>query len=95
MKQVGPKMPSGMTNPMDALQIPQEEMIQLPPQPDRKYQIIWPIRTCYLSRFYCVRVFAYLFCWSWVEERWLIRGCTADAVNLYETATPAALYPQG
>ena len=47
MKQVGPKMPSGMANPMEALQIPQEEMIQLPPQPDRKYQIIWPIRKRY------------------------------------------------
>lgn len=43
VKQVGPKVPSVM-NPMDALQIPPEEMIRLPPQPDRKYQIIWPIR---------------------------------------------------
>jgi len=44
VKQVGPKVPSAMMNPMEALQIPPEEMVQLPPQPDRKYQIIWPIR---------------------------------------------------
>lgn len=43
VKQVGPKAPPVM-NPMEALQIPPEEMIRLPPQPDRKYQVIWPIR---------------------------------------------------
>jgi hypothetical protein len=43
VKQVGPKIPK-MVNPMEALQIPPDEMIRLPPQPDRKYQIIWPIR---------------------------------------------------
>lgn len=47
VKQVGPKVPAVM-NPMDALQIPPEEMIRLPPQPDRKYQVIWPIRKFFL-----------------------------------------------
>ena len=44
IKQVGPKAPKGMMNPMDALAIPPEEMIHLPPPPDRNYQIFWPIR---------------------------------------------------
>lgn len=43
IKQVGPKMPKNMMNPMDALAIPPEEMIHLPPPPDRSYQIFWPI----------------------------------------------------
>lgn len=43
IKQVGPKVPSMPMNPMDAFQIPPEDMIHLPPQPDRKYQVIWPI----------------------------------------------------
>jgi signal recognition particle subunit SRP19 len=44
IKQVGPKVPKGILNPMDALAIPPEEMIHLPPTPDRSYQIFWPIR---------------------------------------------------
>jgi len=47
VKQIGPKnapqIPSGMLNPMEALQIPQDEMVHLPPPPDRSYQIFWPI----------------------------------------------------
>ena len=45
VKQMGGKMPpKGLLNPMDALAIPPEEMINLPPPPDRSYQIFWPIR---------------------------------------------------
>jgi signal recognition particle subunit SRP19 len=43
VKQVGPKLPPMPVNPMDALQIPPEEMVNLPPTPDRKYQIFWPL----------------------------------------------------
>ena len=39
-----PNMKDLMQNPMDALQIPPEEMVNLPPKPDRSYQIVWPIR---------------------------------------------------
>jgi hypothetical protein len=46
IKQVGPKAGKAMMNPMDALAIPAEEMIHLPPTPDRNYQIFWPIRKC-------------------------------------------------
>jgi signal recognition particle subunit SRP19 len=49
IKQMGPKGAGKMFNPMDDLAIPQEEMINLPPPPDRKYQIFWPIRKSYLS----------------------------------------------
>ena len=38
-----------MQNPMDALQIPPEEMVNLPPKPDRSYQIVWPIRKLILN----------------------------------------------
>lgn len=44
MKQVGPKAPKPFVNPMEALAIPPDEMIRLPPPPDRSYQIFWPIR---------------------------------------------------
>mmetsp|Transcript_1635 Transcript_1635/g.4020 ORF Transcript_1635/g.4020 Transcript_1635/m.4020 type:complete len:219 (+) Transcript_1635:177-833(+) len=44
IKQVGPKgMGKAMMNPLDDLAIAPEEMIQLPPPPDRNYQIFWPI----------------------------------------------------
>lgn len=43
IKQMGPKAPK-MFNPMEDLAIPQEEMIHLPPPPDRNYQIFWPMR---------------------------------------------------
>mmetsp|Transcript_29409 Transcript_29409/g.45268 ORF Transcript_29409/g.45268 Transcript_29409/m.45268 type:complete len:210 (-) Transcript_29409:96-725(-) len=43
VKQMGAKAPKGLMNPMDALAIPPEEMIHLPPPPDRSYQIFWPI----------------------------------------------------
>lgn len=43
VKQVGPKMPAMMGNPMDDFQIPVDQMVQLPPTPDRSYQILWPI----------------------------------------------------
>jgi signal recognition particle subunit SEC65 len=45
IKQLGPKMPpaSAFVNPMEELQIPAEDMVHLPPQPDRKYQIFWPL----------------------------------------------------
>jgi hypothetical protein len=50
IKQVGPKAPKGMMNPMDALAIPPEEMIHLPPPPDRSYQIFWPIRKYFVRK---------------------------------------------
>jgi signal recognition particle subunit SRP19 len=46
IKQVGPKhkaMPDALVNPMEALQIPENEMVHIPPPVDRKYQIFWPI----------------------------------------------------
>lgn len=46
LKQVGPKGPKAMMNPMDDLMIPPEEMINLPPPPDRSFQIFWPISEC-------------------------------------------------
>lgn len=44
LKQMGGKVPKMPVNPMEALAIPPEEMINLPPPPDRSYQIFWPIR---------------------------------------------------
>lgn len=45
IKQVGPKQPPGAMpmNPMDAFQIPADEMVHLPPPPDRTYKVFWPI----------------------------------------------------
>jgi signal recognition particle subunit SRP19 len=51
VKQMGSKAPKGMMNPMDALAIPPEEMIHLPPSPDRSYQMFWPIRK-YIAKTY-------------------------------------------
>eukprot|EP00934_Nitzschia_sp_Nitz4_P001478 Nitzschia sp. Nitz4//scaffold5_size260463//18311//19042//NITZ4_000938-RA/size260463-augustus-gene-0.25-mRNA-1//-1//CDS//3329555208//1478//frame0 len=42
IKQVGPKAPK-MFNPMEDLAIPPEEMINMPPPPDRSFQLFWPI----------------------------------------------------
>mmetsp|Transcript_24064 Transcript_24064/g.66737 ORF Transcript_24064/g.66737 Transcript_24064/m.66737 type:complete len:208 (-) Transcript_24064:29-652(-) len=42
VKQVGPKAPPAMPS-MEDFAIPPEEMVNLPPTPDRSYQIIWPI----------------------------------------------------
>lgn len=44
IKQVGTKAPAMPLNPMEALQIPEDEMVQLPPTPDRSYRIFWPIQ---------------------------------------------------
>jgi hypothetical protein len=52
IKQVGPnkaaKAAMNMGNPMEEFMngIPPEEMVHLPPPPDRNYQIFWPIREC-------------------------------------------------
>lgn len=47
IKQVGPKggaPPPMMTNPMEALMNdPAAQQIHLPPQPDRNYQMFWPL----------------------------------------------------
>lgn len=32
------------TNPMEDMMIPPDQMVQLPPPPNRNYQIFWPIR---------------------------------------------------
>ncbi|KAL3939601.1 MAG: hypothetical protein SGBAC_005695 [Bacillariaceae sp.] len=42
VKQVGAKGPK-MVNPMEDLMTPPEEMINLPPPPDRSFQLFWPI----------------------------------------------------
>jgi signal recognition particle subunit SRP19 len=42
IKQVGPKAPAQLPS-MEDFVIPPEEMIHLPPPPDRKYQVFWPI----------------------------------------------------
>lgn len=42
VKQVGPKAPMG--NPLEALADFPTDEIHLPPTPDRKYQVIWPIQ---------------------------------------------------
>jgi signal recognition particle subunit SRP19 len=49
IKQVGPNkaakaMMNMSANPMEDLMIPPEEMVHLPPPPDRNCQIFWPIR---------------------------------------------------
>ena len=43
VKQVGPKGPKAMVNPMADLMTPPEDMINLPPPPDRSFQLFWPI----------------------------------------------------
>ena len=43
IKQVGPKQPTLPTNPLDDLQIPPDEVVHLPPPPDRNYKVFWPI----------------------------------------------------
>jgi hypothetical protein len=50
IKQMGPKGsgPGGQmpfTNPMEDLMIKPEDMVHLPPPPDRNYQLFWPLRT--------------------------------------------------
>ena len=60
IKQVGPKGPKGLMNPMDALTIPPEEMINLPPPPDRSYQIFWPIRKLHQESRVCPQVLEFL-----------------------------------
>ena len=42
VKQVGPKAP---VNPLDALSIPPEEMINFPVKPDTNVSQIWPMST--------------------------------------------------
>jgi signal recognition particle subunit SRP19 len=43
IKQVGPKQPAMPVNPMEGLQIPTDEMVHLPPPPDRSYKLFWPM----------------------------------------------------
>ena len=49
VKQVGPKLgaglnPAAMLNPMEAfMNDPAAQQIKLPPQPNRKYQMFWPL----------------------------------------------------
>jgi hypothetical protein len=44
IKQTGAKPSNAMMNPMDALSIPAEDMVNMPQRPDRSYQIFWPMR---------------------------------------------------
>lgn len=53
IKQMGPKgvgNPSSLLPTMDDLAIPNEEMINLPPPPDRSYQIFWPIHETFTMK---------------------------------------------
>jgi signal recognition particle subunit SRP19 len=50
IKQMGPKQSPPNLNPMEALQIPQEEMVQLPLSPDRSYQVFWPIQESFTMK---------------------------------------------
>jgi signal recognition particle subunit SRP19 len=43
IKQVGPKGMPAQLPTMEDFAIPAEEMIHLPPPPNRKYQVFWPI----------------------------------------------------
>jgi signal recognition particle subunit SRP19 len=44
VKQLGSKQPNiSMMNPLDDLQIPADQMVHLPPSPDRSYKVFWPI----------------------------------------------------
>ena len=53
IKQMGPKGAGKMFNPMEELAagIPQDEMINLPPPPDRNMQLFWPIRKYHFFTF--------------------------------------------
>jgi len=42
IKQVGPKAPA-VVNPFDSMNIPPEEMINLPPKPDSNITHVWPL----------------------------------------------------
>lgn len=65
IKQTGPtkaqkdmmkQMASG-ANPMEDLMIPPEEMVHLPPAPDRNFQMFWPIHESFSmdpSNFFCI-----------------------------------------
>lgn len=56
VKQVGPK--SAPVNPLDALSIPPEEMINLPPKPDSNIAHVWPLSTSEFS--YCFYSFGFV-----------------------------------
>jgi len=43
VKQVGPKGPPPMVNPLADLAVPPEEMIHLPPKPDSNITHVWPV----------------------------------------------------
>ena len=51
VKQVGPKAP---VNPLDALTIPPEEMINFPVKPDTNISHVWPMSTCCLLTVFAV-----------------------------------------
>lgn len=45
IKQVGPKQPQmPMMNPLEAMQQMSPDQLMLPPTPNRKYQVYWPIQ---------------------------------------------------
>ena len=50
VKQVGPKMPS-IGNPLDSFAIPPEDMIQLPPKPNKNAAIIWPLSETFTLKY--------------------------------------------
>ena len=50
IKQVGPSraqkamMQAASSNPMEDLMIPPDQMVNLPPPPDRTLKLFWPLR---------------------------------------------------
>ena len=64
MKQMADVRAGG--NPMEDFMIPPDQMVNLPPTPDRNYQLFWPIRK--LIHYFCFRkptvdyLFACLLC---------------------------------
>jgi len=51
VKQVGPKTP---VNPLEALAIPPEEMINFPPKPDTNISHVWPLSAWCLTWLFVV-----------------------------------------
>eukprot|EP00522_Entomoneis_paludosa_P015432 CAMPEP_0172444070 /NCGR_PEP_ID=MMETSP1065-20121228/4198_1 /TAXON_ID=265537 /ORGANISM="Amphiprora paludosa, Strain CCMP125" /LENGTH=207 /DNA_ID=CAMNT_0013194489 /DNA_START=48 /DNA_END=671 /DNA_ORIENTATION=+ len=55
VKQVGPKVAPAMPS-MEDFAIPADEMVNLPPTPDRSYQVIWPIHETFTMKIEGFRV---------------------------------------
>mmetsp|Transcript_34370 Transcript_34370/g.34950 ORF Transcript_34370/g.34950 Transcript_34370/m.34950 type:complete len:94 (+) Transcript_34370:115-396(+) len=70
MKEMQAAQNGEMKNPMDEFMIPPDQMINLPPTPDRNYKMFWPMRKFYL---FCLML--YLCHLSWYTYMFsLFRG---------------------